>query len=152
MDPADYMRFLFALVFVLGLIGASAWLARRFGIAPGAATGGTRASRRLEIVESLALDAKRRVVILRHDGMEQLILLGESTETLLDTRPAADLPQPAATPAAAQPVQNGEPPAPDDDIFARLRKVADLMNERRALPRPAPGARPARRAAGSRDA
>lgn len=144
MEFAEYLRFVFALIFVIGLIGGTAFLARRFGFAPGAATGGSAHAKRLEIVESLALDPKRRMLLVRRDGKEHLILLGLESETLIEggiDRPAAPagddadahtgLPVPARTtmphPAAK--------PSADDDIFARLRKVADLMHESRAFAR-----------------
>jgi len=134
MEYADYMRFFFALMFVVGLIGGTAVLARRFGLAPGSATGGRASKKRLEIVESLTLDTKRRMVIVRRDNQEHLILLGTEAETVVETafeRPA-QLPvevQAVQTPATSAPATK---PNDDDDIFARLRKVAELMNEKRA--------------------
>ncbi len=92
MDWDVYFRFLLALVFVVALIGLVAWLARRYGV------GGTlpRASggrRRLRIVETAAVDAKRRLVLLRRDDVEHLVLLGPGSETVIETRiaPPADL-------------------------------------------------------------
>ncbi|MGD1934161.1 MAG: FliO/MopB family protein [Candidatus Phaeomarinobacter sp.] len=134
MEYADYMRFFFALMFVVGLIGGTAVLARRFGLAPGTATGGRASKRRLEIVESLNLDTKRRMVIVRRDNQEHLILLGTDSETIVETaieRPA-QLPAEVATTEAAATTTPTAKPSDDDDIFARLRKVAELMNEKRA--------------------
>ncbi|MEQ8747610.1 flagellar biosynthetic protein FliO [Pyruvatibacter sp.] len=132
MEYADYMRFAFALMFVVGLIGGTAILARRFGFAPGAATGGRATQKRLEIVENLALDPKRRLLIIRRDNAEHLILLGGETETIIETNIARQAQLPAQTDAtpAEEPY---EQPSADDDVFARLRKVAELMNEKRAL-------------------
>lgn len=138
MEYADYMRFFFALMFVVGLIGGVALLAKRFGLAPGAATGGRASKKRLEIVESLNLDTKRRMVIIRRDDREHLVLLGVDSETIVETsfdRPA-QLPVEVALaetlPTQTTPTTSSKP-SEDDDIFARLRKVAELMNEKRAL-------------------
>lgn len=138
MEYADYMRFFFALMFVVGLIGGVALLAKRFGLAPGAATGGRATKKRLEIVESLNLDTKRRMVIVRRDDREHLVLLGVDGETLVETsfdRPV-QLPAQVAH-AETLPTETtattSSKPSEDDDIFARLRKVAELMNEKRAL-------------------
>ena len=134
MEYADYMRFFFALMFVVGLIGGTAVLARRFGLAPGAATGGRSSKKRLEIVESLTLDTKRRMVIVRRDNQEHLILLGTDSETIVETaieRPA-QLPVEVTAAEAAVSTPPAAKPSEDDDIFARLRKVAELMNEKRA--------------------
>jgi flagellar protein FliO/FliZ len=164
MEYADYLRFFVALLFVVGLIGGTGLLARRFGLAPGAATGGRAAEKRLEIVETIALDTKRRMMLVRRDGTEHLILLGTDQETVIETgieRPAA-LPVTIedAAPASADPgrsLQPAGPPTADDDVFARLRKVADLMNEKRALAlrtgktqRAAARATPPRKTAGDR--
>ena len=62
-----YFRFAIALVFVLALIGLLAWLARRFGVAGAFAR--PRAARRLTVVESLPLDARHRMVLVRRDAV-----------------------------------------------------------------------------------
>jgi len=46
---------------------------------------GKKQARRLQIVESLALDSKRRVVIMRCDGREHLLLLNASQDIVVDT-------------------------------------------------------------------
>lgn len=74
MDPTTYLRFAIALALVLALIAGAAWIVRRLGlvgIAPAA-----RGGRRLSLVESLAVDTKRRLVLVKHDQDEHLILLG----------------------------------------------------------------------------
>jgi len=89
-DPTQYLRFLAALLFVLALIGAAAYALRAFGfIQPGQRR---QNDRRLGIVESLLLDARRRLVIVRRDDKEYLLLLSPTGETLVDgniDRPAA---------------------------------------------------------------
>jgi flagellar protein FliO/FliZ len=96
MDIADYLRFIFAFGFVLGLIALCAYGVRRFGLVPGAAGIG-RAEKRMRIVESLSLDPRRRLVLVRRDGVEHLILLGASGETVVERRM---VPPAAATKAA----------------------------------------------------
>ncbi len=78
MDAPDLLRALFALALTLGLIGVAAVLARRYG--PSALfrmQQTTRAQRRLAVVETLMLDPARRLVLVRCDGQERLLLLGE---------------------------------------------------------------------------
>ncbi len=43
MDFPSYLRFILALIVVLGLIGFFAWLAKRFGMAPQVRGGGGEA-------------------------------------------------------------------------------------------------------------
>ena len=91
----DYFRFLLALAFVLGLIALVAWLARRMGLggmlAGHAARGGRRAARRLGVIEVAPLDARRRLVLVRRDEVEHLLLLGPDGDRIIETgiRPTA---------------------------------------------------------------
>lgn len=82
MDASSYLQFVAALVFVLALIGLAALLARRIGLGGTArATGGRR---RLAVVEVLPLDGRRRLVLLRCDDREHLVILGPGGETVVD--------------------------------------------------------------------
>ena len=88
MDAPDLLRGVFALALTLGLIGLAAVLARRYG--PSALfrmQQTTKAQRRLAVVESLRLDPARRLVIVRCDDQERLLLLGEG-RMLADVAPA----------------------------------------------------------------
>lgn len=83
MDFRHYLTFVSALVFVLALIFLLAWVARRFGFGGASVTGGGR--RRLALVEALPIDAKRRLVLVKRDGVEHLLLLGPDTDTVIET-------------------------------------------------------------------
>ena len=80
----DYLRFVFALLFVLALIGVLVAVARRFGLGFGAPTRNGR-HRRLSIVEVIPIDGKRRMVLLRRDFTEHLILLGTGPDLLIES-------------------------------------------------------------------
>ena len=84
MDLDLILRFLLALLVVLGLIGLFAWAARRFGLSSrlGTAVG---KSRRLRVVEVTALDPKTRLVLLRRDEVEHLVLLGPAGGMVIET-------------------------------------------------------------------
>jgi flagellar protein FliO/FliZ len=83
MDLDVYLRFVLALVFVLALIGLIAWVGRRFGLL--GRMGAVRAAnRRIGVVESVTLDAKRRLVLVRRDDIEHLVLLGPTSEVLVE--------------------------------------------------------------------
>jgi flagellar protein FliO/FliZ len=79
-----YFRFLLALVFVLALIGACAWLAKRFGLGNRLPAVRGRMAR-LGIVEIQSLDARRKLVLVRRDDVEHLLLLGPTGETVVET-------------------------------------------------------------------
>jgi flagellar protein FliO/FliZ len=97
----DYWRFVLALAAVVGLIFAVAWVVRRLGLAGRLVTvGGKR--RRLAVVEVLPLDAKRRLVLLRRDGAEHLVLLGLGGDVVIERAigaPASGIPLRLDTPA-----------------------------------------------------
>jgi len=73
----DFARAFFALVLTLGLIGVAAYAARRFGPEWLVRLQRPKADRRLSIIESLPLDPARRLVLVRLDSTERLLLLGE---------------------------------------------------------------------------
>jgi flagellar protein FliO/FliZ len=99
MEVGTYFRFVLALAFVLGLIGLLAWVARRYGV--GSMTSSRRAAgKRLSISEVMQVDARRRLVLVRRDDTEHLVLLGMYNDTLIETGiPARDFAEllPAAT-------------------------------------------------------
>ena len=83
MEFDSYLRFFLALVFVLGLIGILAALARRMGF--GYRRPHVRdVARRLSIVEIMPVDAKRRLVLVRRDGFEHLLLFGATEEVVVE--------------------------------------------------------------------
>lgn len=87
-------RFFAALAFVVGLIVLLSYAARRYR---GLATGKLGKPRRMEIVEAIGVDAKRRLVLVRSDSREYLILVGGGADLLVEARDAA----PEATKATA---------------------------------------------------
>lgn len=84
MELGTYIQFLLALLFILALIGGLAWAARRFKVGDRlvASTGG---SRRLSIVEIRPVDARRKLILLRRDNREHLVLLGPTQDLLLES-------------------------------------------------------------------
>lgn len=91
MEWTDYLRFVLALAFVLGLIGLAAWLAKRYGLAGTVAMKARRSGERLAVEEVLALDARRRLVLIRRDDTRHLLLLGQDGDLVVerDVPPAA---------------------------------------------------------------
>ena len=77
MSFADFARAFFALALTLGLVGLAAYGARRFGPEWLVRLQRPKADRRLAIIESLPLDPARRLVLVRLDSTERLLLLGE---------------------------------------------------------------------------
>lgn len=74
---------LFALGAVLVLIVIGVWLLKLVFNASGNAVRGR--NRRLSVVDTLALDQKRQLVIIRRDGVEHLILTGGPQDLVVET-------------------------------------------------------------------
>ena len=89
MDFTDYIRFVLALAFVLGLIVLATVAARRFGMMPRVTQRKKQTGKRLAIVEIAPIDAKRRLILVRRDEVEHLIVLGTSSELLIESGIAA---------------------------------------------------------------
>jgi flagellar protein FliO/FliZ len=89
MGVETYWRFVLALVFVLLLIVACGWIARRLGLA-GRLAAVRSGKRRLAILEVLPLDGRRRLVLLQRDGVEHLVLLGQPGDLVIERGSAGD--------------------------------------------------------------
>ena len=81
--PMNFLTLLqavFSLALTLGIILLVAWGMRRY--APGllARFQAERGERRLKVVETLVLDPTRRLVLVKVDDQERLVLLGEGRE------------------------------------------------------------------------
>jgi flagellar protein FliO/FliZ len=104
------LTFFFAFVAVLALIGAAAWLVRRFaGNRLGANTNRGRMPR-LAVIDAAAVDGRRRLVLVRRDNVEHLLMIGGPTDIVVEPNivraiPGRDpMPQRAAVgPAEPQP-------------------------------------------------
>ncbi len=140
------LKAVFALAIVLGLILALAYVLKRYAPQFMAQLQAKRGHRRLEVVETLVLDPARRLVLVRLDDEERLILLGEGHE-LIEPRPKhaeikhaepkaaeskpvaapvpkpvqrpapAAAPTPAPTPVKSVPVPAAQTQDPNDDLF-----------------------------------
>ncbi len=84
MDQVDYLRFIAALILVLGLILGLTWAIRRYG--PQAMGGAGGGKRRLAVIETLTLDAKHRLVLIRKDDRDHLLLLGGAAQVIESAR------------------------------------------------------------------
>jgi hypothetical protein len=153
------LTFVFAFVAVLALIGVAAWLVRRFaGSRLGANTNRGRMPR-LAVIDAAAVDGRRRLVLVRRDNIEHLLMIGGPTDIVVESnivragrdqmpqRPAigSTEPQPRIVPLPdarsddafdhAEPQMPELPPRPLRPSFADdLRRPAPAMPERRGDP------------------
>jgi flagellar protein FliO/FliZ len=78
------LTFFFAFVAVLALIGVAAWLVRRFASNRlGANTNRSRMPR-LAVIDAAAVDGRRRLVLVRRDNIEHLLMIGGPTDIVVE--------------------------------------------------------------------
>jgi hypothetical protein len=109
------LTFVLAFVAVLALIGLAAWLVRRFaGNRLGANTNRGRMPR-LAVIDAAAVDGRRRLVLVRRDNIEHLLMIGGPTDIVVEPNIVRAMPgrdQMQARPAAGEP-QARSLPLPD---------------------------------------
>src|SRR6201989_1137364 len=78
------LTFILAFVAVLWLIGVAAWLVRRFaGNRLGANPNRSRMPR-LAVIDAAAVDGRRRLVLVRRDNIEHLLMIGGPTDIVVE--------------------------------------------------------------------
>lgn len=109
-----FITAMLALVFVVALIVLGLWVLKiTFNTS---ANLGRPRHRRLSVVDAVQLDSRRRVVIVRRDEVEHVILTGGAQDLVIESAIPAEVaaarrPQPSA-PAPAQEAAPPPPPAP----------------------------------------
>src|ERR1700723_3295946 len=115
------LTFFFAFVAVLALIGVVAWLIRRF--ASNRLGANTQRGRmpRLAVIDAAAVDGRRRLVLVRRDNVEHLLMIGGPTDIVVEPNIVRAMPgreqlpqRPRAparpTPKPARPRRGRSPP------------------------------------------
>ena len=82
MEFDTYLRFILVLIFVLGLVLVLGWVLKRFGISKGTLTG---KGRRLGVIDTALLGPKHRLVLVRRDDVEHLVLLGPNACAVVES-------------------------------------------------------------------
>ncbi|GMP03133.1 flagellar biosynthetic protein FliO [Bradyrhizobium sp. TM239] len=138
------ITFIVAFIVVLALIGVAAWLVRRFaGSRVGANTQRGRMPR-LAVIDAAAVDGRRRLVLVRRDNVEHLLMIGGPTDIVVEpniVRAAPGRDQLPQRPNAAEPPRLA--PMPDTSGWADEAPRPELLDHPEPqMPEPPP--RPAR--------
>jgi hypothetical protein len=148
-------RFFIAFLVVLALIGLTAWLVRRFGANRlGSASRGRQP--RLAVIDAATVDGRRRLVLIRRDNIEHLLMIGGPTDLVVEPNivravSARDVPRdqaraaPVGEPTRQAPgIENGWPLQPATEPAAAARPYRSSGTEEPWLaPEPGSRARPA---------
>jgi hypothetical protein len=135
-------RAIVALVLVLILIALVVWLLRRFGDGGLASSAGGRGrQQRLAVLDSAQVDARRKLVLIRRDNIEHLILIGGPTDVVVEPNIVRAQPAGGVRPAS-------RPGTFEDDEMSLVPDA--LLPEPEPAPAPVRSAPPAPAAAPSR--
>jgi hypothetical protein len=100
------LTFFFAFVAVLALIGLAAWLVRRFAGNRLGANPNRGRMPRLAVIDAAAVDGRRRLVLVRRDNVEHLLMIGGPTDIVVEPNIVRAIPgrdQMPQRPAGAEP-------------------------------------------------
>ena len=131
-------RFFIAFLVVLALIGVTAWLVRRFGSARLGGANARGRQPRLAVIDAASVDGRRRLVLIRRDNIEHLLMIGGPTDVVIE--PNIVRAAPAREPARAEPSMRAVapeaawPPAHEAPPMAPIAPVASVAPM--APPRP----------------
>ena len=140
---------LFALIAILALIGAVAWLVRRFAGNRLGSNPNRGRMPRLAVIDAAAVDGRRRLVLVRRDNVEHLLMIGGPSDIVVETNIVRATPgrdQMASRPAVAGEQPPRIAPLPDaawsDDAARTDSRSADAFDHAEpqmteAPPRPA---------------
>lgn len=78
------ITFIVAFIVVLALIGVAAWLVRRFATTRLGANTQRGRMPRLAVIDAAAVDGRRRLVLVRRDNVEHLLMIGGPTDIVVE--------------------------------------------------------------------
>ena len=93
------VRFIIAFVVVLALIAVTAWIVRRFGTGGLASAGGRGRQPRLAVIDAASVDARRKLILVRRDNVEHLVMIGGPTDLVIEPNIVRAAPASRETPA-----------------------------------------------------
>ncbi|QDP20939.1 flagellar biosynthetic protein FliO [Bradyrhizobium cosmicum] len=138
------ITFIVAFIVVLALIGVAAWLVRRFASSRLGANTQRGRMPRLAVIDAAAVDGRRRLVLVRRDNVEHLLMIGGPTDIVVEpniVRGAPGRDQLPQRPNAAEPPRLA--PMPDTGGWADEAPRPELLDHPEPqMPEPPP--RPAR--------
>ncbi|MCP3388484.1 flagellar biosynthetic protein FliO [Bradyrhizobium sp. CCGB12] len=138
------ITFIVAFIVVLALIGVAAWLVRRFASSRLGANTQRGRMPRLAVIDAAAVDGRRRLVLVRRDNVEHLLMIGGPTDIVVEpniVRAASGRDQLPQRPNAAEPPRLA--PMPDAGGWADEAPRPELLDHPEPqMPEPPP--RPAR--------
>lgn len=123
-DVASWLQYVVALLIVIALLLVAAWIFRRLRGIGFRSSAGRGRQPRLQVMDSAPVDGRRRLLLVRRDNVEHLIMIGGPSDIVIE-----------------QTIFRGQPPVAQRQPAPGYQQVARA---------PAPGARPAAPVRGQR--
>src|SRR5476649_1439918 len=82
MPPA--LQFFFLFVAIVVLFGVGAWLFRRFAVNRLGANSNRGRMPRLAVIDAAVVDGRRKLVLVRRDNIEHLLMIGGPTDIVVE--------------------------------------------------------------------
>ena len=146
------LRILLAVFLALALIGVLAWLVRRFRSERTGAASRRARQPRLAVIDAAVVDGRRRLVIIRRDNVEHLLMIGGRADIVVEpnivratarepalARPAAFAEQLEPAPPFAPPRRQQEPVFQRTEATQPVPRPVDRLASDQPAPQP-PGA------------
>ena len=90
---SNYLLAFLIFVGVLALIGGAAWLVRQFASNRLGASSGRGRMPRLAVIDAAPVDGRRRLVLVRRDNIEHLLMIGGPSDIVVETNIVRAMPQ-----------------------------------------------------------
>jgi len=134
------VKFFLAFLVVLGLILGFAWAVRRFGTGRLGGASARGRQPRLAVIDYASVDGRRRLILVRRDNVEHLLMIGGPTDVVVE---------PNIVRAVAAPRDLGARPPAGIEALPRALPLSEngnsswpLQPEPAAAPRPTPRVEP----------
>jgi flagellar protein FliO/FliZ len=134
------VKFFLAFLVVLGLILGFAWAVRRFGTGRLGGSSARGRQPRLAVIDYASVDGRRRLILVRRDNVEHLLMIGGPTDVVVE---------PNIVRAVAAPRDSASRPPAGIEALPRALPLSEngngswpLQPEPAAAPRPAPRVEP----------
>src|SRR5687767_1771409 len=145
------LKMLFAFIVVFGLLALALWLVRRFSGERAGHPAARGRQPRLAVIDAAPVDGRRRLVLVRRDNVEHLLLIGGPSDFVVEqnivravpVNPPRDVPVPRAdaprTPETARPQPFDDDPGwtpPGEPVRPAFARPEPLARAPRPEPRP----------------
>ncbi|MEZ5851087.1 MAG: flagellar biosynthetic protein FliO [Hyphomicrobiaceae bacterium] len=121
----DILFYLFVFALLALAVVALIWVVKGYanGQSPSAAIFGPRPDKRLGVIEQASMDGRRRLVLVRRDDVEHLIMIGGPVDVVIETGINGDVRRQAGFETREQPIQ---------PVFSRPVRAFGQAGERSA--------------------